>query len=33
MELLEKISVKEGQTVNVGAILGTMSASSNSQQN
>jgi 2-oxoglutarate dehydrogenase E2 component (dihydrolipoamide succinyltransferase) len=26
---LEKISVKEGQTVNVGALLGTMSASSN----
>jgi 2-oxoglutarate dehydrogenase E2 component (dihydrolipoamide succinyltransferase) len=27
---LEKISVKEGQTVNVGALLGTLSASSNS---
>ena len=26
---LKKISVKEGQTVNVGALLGTMSASSN----
>ena len=30
---IEKISVKEGQTVNVGAILGTMNASSNSQAN
>ena len=27
---LEKISVKEGQTVNVGALLGTMSISINS---
>ena len=28
--ILEKISVKEGQTVNVGALLGTMSSSTNS---
>ena len=28
--ILEKISVKEGQTVNVGSLLGTMSASSSS---
>jgi 2-oxoglutarate dehydrogenase E2 component (dihydrolipoamide succinyltransferase) len=29
---LEKISVKEGQTVNVGAMLGTMSALNNSEE-
>ena len=29
---LEKISVKEGQTVNVGALLGTMSSSINSSE-
>ena len=31
--ILEKISVKEGQTVNVGALLGTMSSSTNSNVN
>ena len=30
---LEKISVQEGQTVNVGALLGTMSAENSSVQN
>ena len=30
---LEKISVKEGQTVNVGALLGTLNASSSSSEN
>jgi 2-oxoglutarate dehydrogenase E2 component (dihydrolipoamide succinyltransferase) len=30
--ILEKISVKEGQTVNVGAMLGTMSASNISEE-
>ena len=30
---LEKISVKEGQTVNVGALLGTMNISTRSAKN
>ena len=29
---INKISVKEGQTVNVGALLGTMTASSNTKE-
>ena len=30
--IIEKISVKEGQTVNVGALLGTISQSKNSTE-